>query len=48
MITKKQYSEILDTLEKYLKLQENNKVKTHSVGEEPYRKVVISLAGKKV
>lgn len=30
------------------KLQENNKVKTHSVGEEPYRKVVISLAGKKV
>ena len=30
------------------KLQENNKVKTHSVGEEPYRKVVISLTGKKV
>ena len=26
MITKKQYSEILDTLEKYLKLQENNKI----------------------
>lgn len=26
MITKKQYSEILDVLEKYLKLQENNKV----------------------
>ena len=25
------------------KLQNNNKVKTHSVGEEPYRKVVISL-----
>ena len=29
MITKKQYSEILDTLEKYLKLQENNKIVTY-------------------
>ncbi len=27
----------------HTKLQENNKVKTHSIGEEPYRKVVISL-----
>lgn len=27
----------------HTKLQENNRVKTHSVGEEPYRKVVISL-----
>lgn len=27
----------------HTKLQENNKVKTHSVGEEPYRKVVVSL-----
>ena len=27
----------------HTKLQENSKVKTHSVGEEPYRKVVISL-----
>ena len=26
MITKKQYLEILDTLEKYLKLQEDNKI----------------------
>lgn len=27
----------------HTKLQENNKVTTHSVGEEPYRKVVVSL-----
>lgn len=27
----------------HTKLQENNKVKTHSIGEEPYRKVVVSL-----
>ena len=27
----------------HLKLQENNKIETHSVGEEPYRKIVISL-----
>ena len=27
----------------HTKLQENNKVKTHSVGEEPYRKIVVSL-----
>ena len=27
----------------HTKLQENNRVKTHSIGEEPYRKVVISL-----
>lgn len=27
----------------HTKLQENDKVKTHSVGEEPYRKVVVSL-----
>lgn len=27
----------------HLKLQDNNKVQTHSIGEEPYRKVVISL-----
>lgn len=27
----------------HLKLQENDKVETHSVGEEPYRKVVVSL-----
>ena len=27
----------------HLKLQDNDKVETHSVGEEPYRKVVISL-----
>ncbi len=25
------------------KLQENSKIRTHSVGEEPYRKIVISL-----
>ena len=27
----------------HLKLQDNDKVETHSVGEEPYRKVVIAL-----
>ena len=27
----------------HLKLQDNDKVETHSVGEEPYRKVVVSL-----
>lgn len=27
----------------HTKLQENNKVKTYSIGEEPYRKLVISL-----
>ena len=27
----------------HTKLQENDKVKTFSVGEEPYRKVVVSL-----
>ena len=27
----------------HTKLQENSKVKTHSIGEEPYRKVVVSL-----
>lgn len=27
----------------HTKLQDNDKVKTHSVGEEPYRKVVVSL-----
>ena len=27
----------------HLKLQDNEKVETHSIGEEPYRKVVISL-----
>lgn len=27
----------------HLRLQENSKVKTHSVGEEPYRKLVVSL-----
>lgn len=27
----------------HLKLQDNDRVETHSVGEEPYRKVVISL-----
>lgn len=27
----------------HLRLQENSKVKTHSIGEEPYRKLVISL-----
>ena len=27
----------------HTKLQENNKVTTHSIGEEPYRKVVVSL-----
>lgn len=27
----------------HLKLQNNDKVQTHSVGEEPYRKVVVSL-----
>ena len=27
----------------HTKLQENDKVKTHSIGEEPYRKVVVSL-----
>jgi len=27
----------------HLKLQDNDKVETHSIGEEPYRKIVISL-----
>lgn len=27
----------------HLKLQDSNKVQTHSIGEEPYRKVVVSL-----
>lgn len=27
----------------HTKLQENNKIKTYSVGEEPYRKVVVAL-----
>jgi len=27
----------------HLKLQDNDKVQTHSIGEEPYRKVVVSL-----
>lgn len=27
----------------HTKLQENSRVKTHSIGEEPYRKVVVSL-----
>ena len=27
----------------HLKLQDNDKVQTHSVGEEPYRKIVVSL-----
>ena len=27
----------------HLKLQDNDKVETHSVGEEPYRKIVVSL-----
>ena len=27
----------------HTKLQENDKVKTFSVGEEPYRKIVVSL-----
>lgn len=27
----------------HLKLQDNEKVETHSVGEEPYRKIVVSL-----
>ena len=27
----------------HTKLQENDKVKTYSIGEEPYRKVVVSL-----
>ena len=27
----------------HTKLQENDKVKTYSVGEEPYRKVVVAL-----
>lgn len=27
----------------HTKLQENDKVKTHSIGEEPYRKIVVSL-----
>mgnify|MGYP000028667374 CR=1 FL=1 len=27
----------------HTKLQENDRVKTHSVGEEPYRKIVVSL-----
>ena len=27
----------------HTKLQDNNKVKTYSIGEEPYRKVVVSL-----
>ena len=30
------------------KLQNNHKVKTHSVGEEPYRKIIISLSKKEV
>lgn len=27
----------------HLKLQDNDKVQTHSIGEEPYRKIVVSL-----
>ena len=27
----------------HTKLQENNRVKTYSIGEEPYRKVVVEL-----
>ena len=27
----------------HTKLQENNRVKTYSIGEEPYRKVVVDL-----
>ena len=27
----------------HLKLQDNDKVKTHSIGEEPYRKIVVEL-----
>ena len=27
----------------HTKLQENNKIKTYSIGEEPYRKIVVSL-----
>ena len=27
----------------HLKLQDNDKVETHSVGEEPYRKIIVSL-----
>ena len=27
----------------HTKLQDNDKVKTYSVGEEPYRKVVVAL-----
>ena len=27
----------------HLKLQDSNKVQTHSIGEEPYRKIVVSL-----
>ena len=27
----------------HLKLQDNDKVKTYSVGEEPHRKVVVAL-----
>lgn len=27
----------------HLKLQDNDKVETHSIGEEPYRKIVVSL-----
>ena len=27
----------------HLKLQDNDKVETHSIGEEPYRKLVVSL-----
>ena len=27
----------------HLRLQDNEKVETHSVGEEPYRKVVVAL-----
>lgn len=27
----------------HLKLQDNDKIQTHSVGEEPYRKIVVSL-----
>lgn len=27
----------------HLKLQDSNKIQTHSIGEEPYRKVVVSL-----
>ncbi|MCI8309343.1 MAG: KH domain-containing protein [Clostridia bacterium] len=30
----------------HLKLQDNEKVQTHSIGEEPYRKIVVSLKSK--